>query len=165
MKSLLQTFAVLFFAFALFACSDSSNEDDYRFERAVQDLSIIRGCASKNDTNSYCYQMRWRIPIETDDLVQFHIWIDTIYVNDSTTKVPSGATAHSIKIPFENAEKLYDTLDLTEYVEDILKNDSVDRDTLAIAIWSEYDDNDEPGDVQHVFIPLGDNFQPSLVTV
>ncbi len=165
MKSLLQTIAVLIVAFALFACSDSSNEDDYRFERAVQDLSIFRGCSAKNDTNKYCYQMRWRIPIETDDLLQFHIWVDTIYVNDSTTKVPSGATEHSIKVPFENPEKLYDTLDLTSYVQEILQSESIDRDTLAIAIWSEYSDNDEPGDVQHVFIPLGDNFQPSLITI
>ncbi len=160
MKSLLQTFAVLLVTLALFACSDKTSEDDYRFERAVQDLSIIRGCTSKSDTTSYCYQMRWRIPIETDDLVQFHIWIDTVYVNDSTTNVPSGATEHSIKVPFKNSEKLYDTLDLTEYVYQYLE-----RDSLAIAIWSEYNDNDKEGDVQHVFVHFGDDLAPSLVTI
>lgn len=145
---------------AFLACSDSSSEDDYRFERAVQDLSVLRSCAEKSDTTSSCYRLRWRIPIETKNLLRFHVWIDTVDVNDSTKDVPSGATKSSIQIPFENEEILYDTLDLTEYVKDYLS-----RDSLAVALWSEYDDNDKSGDVQHLYIHFGDDLAPSLVTI
>ena len=37
------------------ACSDTNAHDDYSFERAVQDLSILRGCSSKSDSSTYCY--------------------------------------------------------------------------------------------------------------
>lgn len=148
-------------AFALLSsCSDSSAGDDYRFERAVQDLSILRRCASQSDTAKHCYQMRWRIPIETESLLRFHVWIDTTYVGDSATSVPNGAKEHSIQIPFESEEKLYDTLDLTEYVAEFL-----DRDSLAVSIWSEYGDGSESGDIQHVFVHFGDDLPPSLVTI
>lgn len=158
-KSLLAVF-IFFAIFAATSCSDSSNSDDFRFERAVQDLSILRGCASKSDTTSFCYRLRWRIPIETEALVRFHIWIDTTYVGDSVTDVPSGAKEHSIQIPFENAEKLYDTLDLTKHVKDFLSQDS-----LAIAIWSEYSDGGESGDIQHIYVHFGDDLAPSIVTI
>ena len=155
-RGLLSLFTVAFLA----ACSDTSNGDDYRFERAVQDLSILRQCASKSDTTGSCYQMRWRIPIETKNLLRFHVWIDTLVVGDSTKKVPSGATEKSIQIPFENPEILYDTLDLTEHVAEYLQ-----RDSLAIAIWSEYGDGDESGDIQHIFVHFGDDISPALVTI
>lgn len=155
-RGLLSLFAVAF----LLACSDTSNGDDYRFERAVQDLSILRSCASKSDTTASCYRMRWRIPIETKNLLRFHVWIDTLVVGDSTKKVPSGATEKSIKVPFENPEILYDTLDLTEHVAEYLQ-----RDSLAIAIWSEYGDGDESGDIQHIFVHFGDDISPALVTI
>ncbi len=155
-RGLLSLFAAAFLA----ACSDTSNGDDYRFERAVQDLSILRGCASQSDTTSSCYRMRWRIPIETRNLLRFHVWIDTLVVGDSAKNVPSGATEKSIRIPFENPEVLYDTLDLTEHVAEYLK-----RDSLAIAIWSEYGDGDESGDVQHIYVHFGDDISPALVTI
>lgn len=155
-RGLLAFFTAAFFV----SCSDTSNGDDYRFERAVQDLSIIRGCASKNDTASSCYQMRWRIPIETKNLLRFHVWIDTLDVSDSTKDVPSGATDKSIRIPFENPERLYDTLDLTEHVKEYLQ-----RDSLAIAIWSEYGDGDPSGDVQHLYVHFGDDIPPAIVTI
>lgn len=142
------------------ACSDTNAHDDYSFERAVQDLSILRGCSSKSDSSTYCYQLRWRIPIETENLLRFHIWVDTLYVDDSTTSVPSGAKEHSIQVAFQNPEKLYDTLDLTKYVKDYLHQDS-----LAIAIWCEYADNVRSGDVQHIFVHFGDDLPPSLVTI
>lgn len=148
----------LLLALVLASCSDTSNGDDYRFERAVQDLSILRSCAAKTDTVNSCYRLRWRIPIETQNLIRFHVWVDTLVVGDSAKKVPSGATEKSIKIPFENPEVLYDTLDLTEHVEDYLQ-----RDSLAIAIWSEY--GDESGDIQHIYVHFGDDLPPSLVTI
>lgn len=160
MKLFLSGFVAFLFSALLFACSDSSAGDDYRFERAVQDLSVLRSCKESSDSGLSCYRLRWRIPIETEDLARFHVWIDTVHVNDSTTKVPSGATKYSIQIPFENEEILYDTLDLTPYVQEYLK-----RDSLAIAIWSEYDDNDKAGDVQHIYIHFGDDLAPSLVTI
>ena len=88
------------------------------------------------------------------------IWVDTLYVGDSTTSVPSGATEHSIKVSFKGEEKLYDTLDLTPHVQDYLKQDS-----LSISIWCDYGDGQRSGDIQHIFIHFGDDLPPSLITI
>lgn len=160
MRFLLSFLAIFAFAFLTVACSADSSSDDYGFERAVQDLSILRRCPGNNDTSKFCYQLRWRIPIETENLKQFHIWVDTLYVGDSTTSVPSGATEHSIKVSFKGEEKLYYTLDLTPHVQDYLKQDS-----LSISIWCDYGDGQRSGDIQHIFIHFGDDLPPSLITI
>lgn len=158
MRFLLRLLVFSIFPLCFFSCSDDSEGTEYLFDRSVQDLSVLRSCVSNKDTSS-CYRLRFRIPIETDDLVQFHIWVDTVYIDDTTKSVPKGATEHSIKLAYDSSGTLYDTLDLTSEVAGYL-----DRDSLAVAVWCEYSSGDE-GSVQHVYLHFGDDLSPSTVTV
>lgn len=158
MQKLILIISALFSVLCLFACSDSTEGTDYLFDRAVQDVSVLRECPANADSGAACYELRYRIPIETEKLVRIHFWVDTTYIDDTTKSVPDGAKEHSIKVEYVDNDEAYDTLDLTSHIKDYL-----DRDSLAIAIWCEYSGGDE-GAVQHLYIHFGDDMPPSTVT-
>ena len=154
LKSLLFVFSALFVA----ACSDDSEGVEYLFDRSVQDVSVLKSCATTSDSVE-CFQLRWRVPIETENLARFHIWLDTTYIGDTTKSVPKNATEHSIQVEYHSGA-LYDTLDLSALVSEYL-----DRDSLHIAIWCEYTDDNDAGSVQHLYVHFGDDLPPSSISV
>lgn len=151
---------VFWVAFFCLACSDDSDGTEYLFDREILEMSVLNTCAENSEETS-CIRLRFRYPIETDDLKQFLVWIDTTVIDDTTRSVSSTAKNNAtIEIPFpEEPNGYYDTLDLTKELKDY-----IDRDSVQVAIWPEYTDGDDPGAVQRVFIHFGDDMAPAIVS-
>ena len=143
----------------LIACSDDSGSADFPFERSVLELSAVKRCVEKSTLpGDPCYQLKWRHPIEKEKLVRYHIWIDTTVVGDSARAVPDGALNQSIQVDFVAGRGDYDSLDLTARLTPYLE-----RDSLHVAIWAEYDDGSDPGAIQRLFLFFGDDIPPGRV--
>ena len=151
-----------FLAISLLACSDDDSSVEFLFDREASDVSVLRSCATEGDTSA-CYRIRLRYPIETENLKRIYMWVDTTVVDDTSKAVSSDqikkATA---KYDYPKGTKaLYDTIDVTEYVKDYLDT----HDSLQVAFYCEYDDNDDPGAVQRVFLHFGDDMPPSRAVI
>ena len=57
MQKLILLISALFTALCLFACSDSTEGTDYLFDRAVQDVSVLRECPANADSGAACYEV------------------------------------------------------------------------------------------------------------
>ena len=147
---------------SLYACSDDDSSIDFLFDREASDVSVLRSCAKEGDTAA-CYRVRLRYPIETEDLARIYMWVDTTVVDDTSKAVSSEQLSKATaKYDYPKGTKaLYDTIDVTGYVKDYLKT----YDSLQIAFFCEYDDNDDPGAVQRVFLHFGDDMPPSRVSI
>lgn len=146
----------------LVSCSDDDEGTEYLFDREVMELSVLRSCADKDDSSS-CYRIRFHYPIQREDLDYIRLWLDTNVVDDTSKSVSSKqidkATA-SFKFS-EKSEALYDTIDLTEMVEEYLET----YDSLQVALFCDYSDGDDPGAVQRVFLHFGDDIAPSRASI
>lgn len=143
------------------ACSDDSSGEEYSFERDVQDLKVLRSCVDASSSDA-CYRLHFRQPIETKNLKQYFVWLDTTVVNTKDRSVSKNAKANpTLTKPFQvKAGSYFDTLDLTSYIKDYL-----DYDSLQVAIWPEYSDNGATAEIQRIYIHFGDDLAPSIVTL
>lgn len=150
-------------ATALFVgCSDDDSSIEFLFDREVTELTVIRSCADKSDTTSYCYQVRFHVPMDTSDLEAFYVWVDSVVVGDTAKKVDKKKMeqADSV-IKYDHAKEAYKTIDLTSLIKDYVK----ERDSLMVGIFSNYTDHDDPGSIQRVYLHFGDDIAPSLVAL
>lgn len=157
-------FILLEILLLLASCSKEKEGIEYFFDREILDVSVLRECASKEEEGGHCYQLRFRFPIETNQLKCFHLWLDTIVIDDSSKAVSAAALKKSILIEYNSKTTHdFDTIDLTSLVADYL-----DRDSLQVAIWPEYtdkDSDDKKGSIQRLYIHFGDDLPPSRVTL
>lgn len=144
----------------LVACSDDDSSAEFLFDREISDLSVLRQCAKGADSGAYCFMVRFRYPIDTDHLERIYLWVDSLVVGD-TAKAVSDGDLEEATDSFEYAEgteALFDTIDLTSYIQDYTKV----RDSLLIAIYCDYSSG-RPGTVQRIYLHFGDDLKPSLV--
>lgn len=147
-------------AFWLAGCSDSSGTE-YAFDREILEISVLRTCANSSSESDACYQIRYRYPIDTDDLTQFLVWIDTTYIDDTTSSVSKTAKNNpTLTIPYEERTSYYDTLDITDYMEAYSTYDSV-----QVVFWPEYSDDDDDAALTRVFVHFGDDLAPSVISL
>lgn len=150
--------------FLLASCADDDEGVEYFFDREILDMSVLRECAPGVEDGSYCYQLRFRYPIETKDLKGIHLWLDTTVIDDTSKAVSSAALEKSILIEYNDKKADdFDTIDLTALLADYL-----DRDSLQVALWPEYTDKDKDekkGSLQRLHIHFGDDSPPSRVNL
>lgn len=146
-------------ALLFMSCSDDSSGNEYSFERSVLEFTAVKRCSDRAARpGDPCYMLKWRHPIERTKLLRYHIWIDTLVVNDTIRDVPEEALTKSIQIPYGDGRGDYDSLDLTSYLSAYL-----DRDSLHVAIWAEYGDGGSPGSIQRLYLFFGDDIAPGRV--
>ena len=150
--------------FLLASCADDDEGVEYFFDREILDMSVLRECAPGVEDESYCYQLRFRYPIETKELKGIHLWLDTTVIDDTSKAVSSAALEKSILIEYNDKKADdFDTIDLTALLADYL-----DRDSLQVALWPEYTDKDKDekkGSLQRLHIHFGDDSPPSRVNL
>lgn len=166
-RMMFRYFQILFLAllgsFFLVACSDDTEGVEYMFDREVSEMSVLRQCAKDADSGAYCFQIRFRYPIETENLESFYLWVDSTVVGD-TAKGVSKSQLEKATAVFDYSDApagLFDTIDLTEYIQEFVKT----RDSLMVAIYCGYSDDKDPGSVQRTFLHFGDDLAPSAVSV
>ncbi len=144
------------------SCSDEEEGTEFLFDREVMELSVLQSCADENDTSA-CYRLRFRLPYEKEHLAYIHVWLDTTVIDDTSKAVTSKQIEKATKsISYgENITKLYDTLDLTELVQEYLDT----YKTLQVALFCEYNDDENPGSVQREILRFTDDIPPSRVTI
>ncbi len=146
-----------------FACSDDESEGEFLFDREVTELSVIRKCASDADSGAYCFQVRYRYPIETEDLSKIYVWVDSLYIGDTSKTVNDDKLKNATEVIEyqKGTTSLYDTVDVTQYIKEYVK----ERDSLLVAFFCEYSDREEPGAVQRIYLHFGDDIPPSAVAI
>ena len=145
------------------ACSDDDSGNEYLFEREATEITVLRECGADADSGAACYQVRYRFPMTRENFTGVYIWIGDEVVDDTSKEVSSKQIDQADGFyPYSSKNtSLYDTIDLTEKVAKYLEV----YDSLHVAIFCDYDDNDDVGSVQHVYLHFGDDLPPSLVTV
>lgn len=152
-----------------FACSDDDDDSDYSFDREISEVSVLKECSPDAPEGSACFKIRYRYPIRLKDYSGLCVWLDTAIV-DSTSRSVSDKQiekAHSKKVKDAfflkydaTSGSFYDTLDLTDsiahFIEDGYK-------TLQVAMYCEYSDDGEHGNLQRVFLSFVDDQPPSKV--
>ena len=150
-------FLVLLLGLFLMACSDDDEGVEYLFNREIMGMNVIRSCADEKDTSA-CYRLRYQLPMDREDLIYIHVWLDTTVVDDTSKSVTSkqiGKADLSIQY-VEGTEKIEDTLDLTEMVKEYFDT----HHKLQVALYCEYSEGD-PGSVQRVILRFRDDMSPS----
>lgn len=163
LKKLLSVSVFLFLSLGslfLLACSDDDSEIEYLFDREITELSVIRKCSAKADSGEYCYQVRFRNPIDTSDLSKIYLWVDSTVVGDTARSVDSDKLDKATDVFEFRRNSLFDTIDLTKYIQDYVK----ECDSLMVAIYCDYS-RGNPGSLQRVYLHFGDDIPPSLVAV
>ncbi|MBR4348643.1 MAG: hypothetical protein IKP90_06870 [Fibrobacter sp.] len=162
MKSLLtKIFAIAVLLIAFVSCSDEDEGTEFLFDREIMEMSVLRSCVDEKDTSA-CYRIRFRLPIEKEDLSYIHVWLDTTVIDDTSKAVTSkqiGKADTSLEYG-EDITRLYDTLDLTDMVKEYLET----YKSLQVAFFCEYSDDEDPGSVQRVILHFGDSIPPANVT-
>jgi len=168
-RRMLKKFSALIFfvlfsvcSLVLLACSDDDSSIEYLFDREVSDLSVVRQCASRADSASHCYQIRFRYPYATENLSKMYLWVDSLVVGDTAKAVDGDKLAKAdTVIEFKQTTELYDTIDLTHFIKKYVDEERnvIDRDSLMIAIYCEYSSGD-PGSVQRVMLHFVDDIKP-----
>ena len=158
--------ALLALVVALFAslvgCSDDGSSEEFLFDREISDLSVLRECASDADSGFYCYLLRYRYPIDTNNLRRIYLWVTSDVVDDTSKTVDDDQIAKatdSFEFPSGTAA-LFDTINLTPYVQELAK----DSDSVMVAIYCDYSSG-RPGTLQRTFVHFGDDIDPSLLGV
>ncbi|MCF0225275.1 MAG: hypothetical protein HUK20_13485 [Fibrobacter sp.] len=144
-------------------CSDDDDAIEFKFDREVTELSVLRNCLSDSSKEDYCMQIRLRYPMETEDFTKIYMWVDTTVVGDTSKEVSGDQLEKATKV-FEyqkGTKSLYDTIDMSPYIKEFIK----ERDSLMVAFFCEYSDNDDPGSVQRMYLHFGDDNPPSLVAL
>ena len=163
LKAALLPLLVVLCAFFV-ACSDDDNEAEFYYDREISELTVLRQCPEGADSGAYCFMVRYRYPINTENLTSIYLWVDSTVVGDTAKTVSSGHLENATDV-FEyprGTSELYDTIDLTSYVQDFVKEH---RDSLLVALYAAYSDNERNGTVQRIYLHFGDDIPPSLVAV
>lgn len=145
------------------SCSDEEEGTEFLFDREVMEMSVLLSCADENDTSA-CYRIRFRLPYEKENLSHIHVWLDTTVIDD-TSKAVTSKQIDKATMSLEYGKKitrLYDTLDLTEMVQEYTDKGYY---SLQVAFFCEYSDDEDPGSVQRVILHFGDDIPPSRVTL
>ena len=157
-------FALFVALSAFFACcSDDDSSIEFLFDREISDVSVLQECAKDADSGSYCFKVRFRYPIDTENLETIYLWVDSTVVGDTAKTVNDDKIAKatdSFKFP-SGTESLFDTIDVTSYIQDFVK---AGRDSLLVAIYCDYSSG-RPGTVQRIYLHFGDKIDPSVVTI
>ena len=156
---------VLFVALSAFfaGCSDDDSSIEFLFDREISDVSVLQECAKDADSGAYCFKVRFRYPIDTENLETIYLWVDSTVVGDTAKTVNDDKIAKAtdrFKFP-SGTESLFDTIDVTSYIQDFVK---AGRDSLLVAIYCDYSSG-RPGTVQRVYLHFGDKIDPSVVTI
>ncbi|MCQ2104564.1 MAG: hypothetical protein MJZ26_02115 [Fibrobacter sp.] len=162
LKFSLISFFVALVTVLFVGCSDDDSSVEFLFDREVTELTVIRSCADKSDSISYCYQIRFHAPMDTSDLEAYYIWVDSTVVGDTAKKADKKKMdlADTV-IHYDHAREVYKTVDLTSLIQDYVK----ERDSLMVGIYCGYSDKDDPGSIQRVYLHFGDDMPPSLVAL
>lgn len=161
LRATLLALVVALFA-SLVACSDDGSSEEFLFDREISDLSVLRECASDADSGLYCYLLRYRYPIDTNNLRRIYLWVTSDVVDDTSKTVDDDQIAKatdSFEFPSGTAA-LFDTINLTPYVQELAK----DSDSVMVAIYCDYSSG-RPGTLQRTFVHFGDDIDPSLLGV
>jgi hypothetical protein len=157
-------FALFVALSAFFAgCSDDDSSIEFLFDREISDVSVLQECAKDADSGAYCFKVRFRYPIDTENLETIYLWVDSTVVGDTAKTVNDDKIAKAtdrFKFP-SGTESLFDTIDVTSYIQDFVK---AGRDSLLVAIYCDYSSG-RPGTVQRVYLHFGDKIDPSVVTI
>lgn len=158
-------FQIFFFALLasiwMVACSDDAEGVEYKFDRETSEMSVLRQCADGADSGAYCFQLRFRIPIETEHLDSFYIWVDSTVVGDTAKAVSNSKLSKATAVfPYKGGDAKFDTIDLTSYIQEYVEEG---RDSLMVGLFCGYSDDKDPGSVQRVYLHFGDDIDPSLV--
>lgn len=149
--------------FVFFACSDDENEAEFFFDREISELTVLRQCPEGVDSGAYCFMLRYRYPIDVENLASIYLWVDSTVVGD-TAKSVNGTQLELATDVFEypkGTTELYDTIDLTPYIQDFVR----DRDSLLVALVGAYSDDGRNGTIQRIYLHFGDDIPPSAVAV
>ncbi|MCQ2096390.1 MAG: hypothetical protein MJY87_00400 [Fibrobacter sp.] len=149
-------FALL--AFFIVACSDDTEGVEYMFDREVSELTAFRQCAKDADSGAYCFMLRFHYPIATEKLESFYLWVDSTVVGDTAKEVSKSQLEKATAVfdYSESAAGNYDTIDLTPYIQEFVK----ERDSLMVAVFCKYSDDKDPGSVQRTYLHFGDDIPP-----
>lgn len=166
----LKFFLIALVAGLFFACSDDENESEFHLDREVTELIVNRTCASDKDSSEYCFQIRFRYPMDTEKLTEIYVWFDSTVVGDTAKTVNSEKLKKADEvISFQKGtSELYGSIDMTSYVKDFveeLKDADNRRDSVMVAFYCQYSDDERPGTVQRVYLHLGDKMPPSIITL
>lgn len=157
-------FQILLFAlltgFFFVACSDDTEGVEYKFDRETSEITVLRQCAEDADSGAYCFQIRFRVPIDTVDLDSFYVWVDTTVVGDTAKSVSNTKLKNATAVfPFGHKSN-YETIDLTPYIQEFVEEG---RDSLMVGLFSGYSGDHDPGSIQRVYLHFGDDLDPSVV--
>ena len=161
LRAALLALVVALFA-SLVACSDDGSSEEFLFDREISDLSVLRECASDADSGQFCYLLRYRYPIDTNDLRRIYLWLGNEVVDDTSKTVDDDQIAQatdSFEFPSGTAA-LFDTINLTPYVQELAK----DSDSVMVAIYCDYSSG-RPGTLLRTYVHFGDDIDPSLLGV
>ena len=106
--------------------------------------------------------MRFRYPIDTDKLETIYLWVDSTVVGDTAKTVNDDKIAKatdSFKFP-SGTESLFDTIDVTPYIQDYVE----ERESLMVALYCDYSGG-RPGTVQRIYLYFGDKLAPSDINI
>ena len=142
------------------ACTDEDEGTEFLFNREIMEVYVLQSCARADDTSA-CYRVRFRLPYEKEHLSFIHVWLDTTVIDDTSKAVTSKQIKKATtSIEYgENTTKEYDTLDLTEYVQEYLDT----YKSLQVAFFCEYSDDEDPGSVHREYLHFGDSIPPANV--
>ena len=149
---------------ALFAaCSDDDSSNEFLFEREATEITVLRECAEDADSGAVCYQVRYRFPMTRENFSGVYVWIDSLVVRDTAKEVSSKQIDQADAYYAYSSKKkaLYDTIDLTKMVEKYVE----EYDSLHVAIFCAYSDDDDVGAVQHIYLHFGDDIPPSRASI
>lgn len=141
----------------LAACSDDDEGTEYMFDREVTEVSVLKECSANVPEGTPCFKIRYRKPYRTDDFTGIRFWLGTSIVDDTSKSVNSKQIEKAFFYEYAEKSGVYDTLDLTEYVADSVKNHS----TLQVVMFCDYSDGGDPGSVYRLFLHFYDDQAPT----
>ena len=158
--ALLALVVALFASFV--ACSDDTSSEEFLFDREISDVSVLRECASDADSGLFCYLLRYRNPIDTNNLRRIYLWLGNEVVDDTSKTVDDDEIEKATdSFEFSSSKSaVFDTINLTPYVQEYAK----DSDSVMVAVYCDYSGG-RPGTLQRAYVHFGDDIPPSLLGV
>lgn len=167
----LKFFLLALVAGLFIACSDDDNDSEFLFNREVTDLSVVRECKSSGEHGDTCFQVRFHYPMETEKLTNIYVWVDNMVLDDTSKAV----TKDDLKRADEVIEyqtgtsELYGYVDVSSYVSKLMEEGKEDDckklDSLMVAFYCDYSDDEQPGTVQRIYVHFKDRMAPSVVNL
>ncbi|NLB63561.1 MAG: fibronectin type III domain-containing protein [Fibrobacter sp.] len=140
------------------SCGPDKQGKEYSFERSIQEPLVEKRCIDSKAKDE-CYLLKWRLPVNTKNFSNVHVWIDTTVLSAEEQDIKKSYLEQSIVHPFKVKDGyFFDSLDISDYV-----NAFKDRDSISIALWGEYKGVKVPGRIVRTFVILGDDIPPARV--